>query len=130
MNSRSKTVFLILLLFQGLHSIEEYLGNLWTRFPPVDHVTRLLSESRATSFLLLNIGFFVFGIWCWLIPVRGDYNMARSLVWFWILVEILNGIGHSIWALYEKAYVPGILTAPFLLGISLYLMIKLRHSSP
>ena len=50
-------------------------------------------------FLIMNIGFFIFGILCWLLfPVLKDYLVLRGLVWVWIVIEIINGVGHSIFS--------------------------------
>ena len=124
MDSRTKIIFLILVLVQGLHSVEEYIGRLWEIFPPARFITGLISENPETSFLIINIGFFTFGIWCWFFPVLRNYNFARGLIWFWIVIEMINGIGHPFWALYEREYVPGVVTALILLILSIYL---LRH---
>lgn len=124
MDSRSKIFFLILVLVQGLHSVEEYIGRLWEIFPPLRFLSGLISENPETGFLIINIGFFIFGIWCWFFPVLRNYNYARGLIWFWIVIEMINGIGHPFWALYEREYVPGVVTALILLILSIYL---LRH---
>ena len=124
MDSRNKIIFLLLVLVQGLHSVEEYFGQLWNVFPPAKFVTGLISENPETGFLIINIGFFIFGIWCWFFPVLRNYNYARGLIWFGIVIEMINGIGHPLWALYEREYVPGVVTALILLILSIYL---LRH---
>ena len=124
MDSRSKIFFLILVLAQGLHSVEEYIGRLWETFPPLRFLSGLISENPETGFLIINIGFFIFGIWCWFFPVLRNYNYARRLIWFWVVIEMINGIGHPLWALYEREYVPGVITALILLILSIYL---LRH---
>ena len=122
MDSRNKIIFLILILVQGLHSVEEYIGRLWEIFPLARVLTSLISENLETGFLIFNIGFFIFGIWCWFFPVLRNYKYALGLIWFWIVIEIINGIGHSFWALYERAYVPGVVTALILLILSIYLL--------
>lgn len=33
----------------------------------------------------------------------------------------INGIGHAVWAIYERAYVTGVATAPVLLILAVYL---------
>ncbi len=124
MDSRSKILFLILVLAQGLHSVEEYIGRFWEIFPPLRFLSGLISEDLETGFLIINIGFFIFGIWCWVFPVLRNYKYARRLIWFWIVIEMINGIGHPFWALYEREYVPGVVTALILLILSIYL---LRH---
>lgn len=121
MDSRIKIAFLILVLVQGLHSVEEYIGRLWENFPPAMLFTSLVSNNLETGFLIINIGLFIFGILCWLFPVRMDFAIARGIIWFWIAIEIINGIGHPIWALYQTAYAPGVATAPILLVMAVYL---------
>jgi len=121
MNNRNKTIFLVLVLFQGFHSVEEYIGKLWNVFPPARFFTSIVSKNLEIGFLIINISLFLFGIWCWLLPVKKDYAVARGLIWFWIVIEIINGVGHPIWAIYERTYVPGVVTAPILLILSVYL---------
>ncbi|GJM04573.1 MAG: hypothetical protein DHS20C09_05640 [marine bacterium B5-7] len=122
MNQKIKWTFLILVLVQGLHSIEEYVGKLWENFPPARVLCSLVSDNLETGFLIINIGLFVFGLWCWLFPIRKNYFYAQFLVWFWIVLELINGIGHPIWTILQKAYTPGVLTAPILLVIAIILL--------
>ena len=124
MNQKIKWPFLLLVLVQGLHSIEEYVGKLWGNFPPARVLCSLVSDNLVTGFLIINIGLFVFGLWCWLFPIRKNYFYAQFLVWFWIVLELINGIGHAIWTIVQKAYTPGILTAPILLVIAIILLRK------
>ena len=60
MDRKFKLGFLVLILVQGLHSIEEYIGKLWNVFPPATLLTSLISENLETGFLIANIGIFVF----------------------------------------------------------------------
>jgi Protein of unknown function with HXXEE motif len=121
MESRIKIAFLLLVITQGLHSVEEYFGKLWEVLPPARFLSGLVSENLERGFLIINTGLFIFGLWCWLFPVRKNYFFAPILIWFWIAIEMINGIGHPVWALYERTYVPGLVTAPLLLIISSYL---------
>ena len=121
MNSKIKLVFLILVLIQAMHSIEEYIGKLWDFFPPAAFLTSLFSKNLETGFLIVSIGLFVFGIMCWLFPIRGNYSAAKGILWFWIILEIINGVGHSIWSIYQQSYTPGLITAPFLFITAIYL---------
>ena len=57
MNNNTKTTFLILILLQGLHSIEEYIGKLWDVFPPVKYFTSLFfrkPQNRIFNCLVFN----------------------------------------------------------------------------
>lgn len=125
MPKRIKIIFLFLVLIQGLHSIEEYIGKLWDVFPPARFLTGLVSNNHGTGFLIINIGLFIFGIWCWLFPVRKEYASAAGFIWSWIIIEMINGIGHPLWTLFEGRYEPGVITSLPLLILSTYLGILL-----
>ena len=73
MDNRIKITFLILVLIQGLHSIEEYFGRLWKVFPPARLLCNLVSENPESGFLIINILIFIFGLLCWLITVHKNY---------------------------------------------------------
>ena len=125
MDNKTKITFLILVLFQGLHSIEEYMGKLWEVFAPAKYLTGLFSEDHRTGFLIANIGIFVIGVSCWLLLYSKFESVARKVVWIFILIEIINGIGHPAWSMYQKNYTPGALTAPLLLITTLFLAYRL-----
>jgi hypothetical protein len=61
--------------------------------------------------------------------VRGRWPIARLLVGVWIVIEVINGIGHPLWTLRERGYTPGVATAPVLLALALSLMWQLKKSS-
>ena len=124
MNQKINWTFLILVLVQGLHSVEEYFGKLWESFPPARVLCSFVSDNLVTGFLIINIGLFVFGLWCWFFPIRKNYYYAQFLIWFWIILELINGIGHPIWTFLQKGYTPGMLTAPILLLLTIYLLRK------
>ncbi|NER12865.1 HXXEE domain-containing protein [Leptobacterium flavescens] len=121
MEPRVKIRFLILVLVQALHSTEEYIGKLWEVSAPAEYLSGLISSDIETGFLVINVGLFVFGIFCWLFIVRTNHRFAPFFIWFWIVLEIVNGLGHLLWSFYEKNYIPGLWTAPFLLIAAVYL---------
>ncbi len=125
-----RTTFIILILFQGLHSIEEYIGKLWKIFSITELFRNFVFGNIETCFIVINIGLFIFGLWCWLVPVRRNYIFARKLIWFWIVIEMMNGIGHSILAIYKRAYIPGVATSPILLITAVYLIHQLLRNGP
>ena len=69
----------------------------------------------ALGFLIVNATLVAFGLWCWAVPVRSGWGAARAIAWFWTLLELGNGIGHSALALFQGSYFPGVATAPLLL---------------
>ena len=111
---------------QIAHSIEEYLGRLWESFPPARFVSGLISSNHELGFIVGNIALAMFGLWCLVIPVRREWPSAAAFMWFWIVVETVNGIGHPLWTLRQGGYTPGVLTAPLLLAAGLYLGFQLR----
>ena len=122
-----RSTFLALVLTQVAHSVEEYVGRLWETFPPAAFLTGLVSANREVGFLVLNVSLGLFGIWCAAIPVRRGWASAPALMWFWVVLETINGIGHPAWSMVQRSYTPGVLTAPLLLGIALLLAGQLRR---
>jgi hypothetical protein len=127
---RSRLAFLLLVLAQAAHSIEEYTARLYEVFAPARFVSGLVSSDLSTGFLVVNAALVGFGVWCWAVPVRSGWRSARGLAWLWALLELGNGIGHATLALSRGAYFPGALTAPLLLVLSAWLVARLlRHAS-
>ena len=132
--SRFQVTFGALVAAQTAHSIEEYFGRLWESFPPAAFVSGLISADREIGFVVINCALVAFGFWCLLVPVRRGWPSAPGIAWFWVVLETINGVGHSAWSLRQRAYTPGVLTAPVLLAIALYLASQLarapRQASP
>jgi len=119
MKSRVKIAFLFLVLAQGLHSIEEYRGKLWENLPPARFVCSLVSDDLEKGFIILNVLLFLFGMICWLLTIWNKINLV--FLWLWTVVEMINGVTHPAWAVYTKAYAPGMFTSPLLLLLAVYL---------
>jgi hypothetical protein len=126
-HTRTRSTFLALVLAQSAHSIEEYVGRLWESFPPAAFLTGLVSANREVGFLVINIALVLFGLWCVAVPVRRDWTSASSFMWFWAILQTINGIGHLGWSLVQRSYTPGVLTAPLLLALALVLARQLRR---
>ena len=125
MYQRIKITFLLLIIFQGLHSAEEFIGNLWDVFPPAHYICGLVSSNPESGFLAINTGLLVLGLFSWFISTRNHKITFTGLIWIWVVIELINGIGHSVWSVMQKSYTPGVLTAPFLLLLSVYLVKEL-----
>jgi hypothetical protein len=128
LTSRSATTFGLLILAQAAHSIEEYAGRLWETFPPARFVSGLVSSDLRLGFLIGNVALVTFGVWCYLWPVSRRWPSARAFALGWALVELINGLGHPLWALRQGDYVPGVATAPVLLVFSVMLLAQIRAS--
>lgn len=114
-------------LAQAAHSVEEYVGRLWESFPPARFLTGLIAQDLERGFLVINASMLVFGVWCWLWPVRRGWPSAVYLAWAWVVVQVINGIGHPLWTLRQGSYTPGVATAPVLLVLAVYLANQVRH---
>ena len=124
--TRLQQTFLALVTVQAAHSLEEYLGRLWESFPPATFLTGLISQDLEVGFIVINTSLVVFGFWCFLWPVRRQWPSATALIWFWIVIETVNGIGHPLWSMQQGGYTPGLATAPALLVLALALIWQLR----
>lgn len=127
--SRFRATFGALVLAQAAHSIEEYAGCLWESFPPARFLTGLISQDLELGFIVINGTFVAFGAWCWLWPVRRAWPSAPVIGGMWVVVELINGVGHPLWSLRQGAYTPGAATAPVLLILALYLAWQMRSSA-
>lgn len=125
MARRSQLAFLLLVLAQAAHSVEEYVARLYEVFAPARFVSSLVSNDLAVGFLIANASLVAFGFWCWAVAVRSGGRLGRGLAWFWSLLELGNGTGHLVLAFSRGGYFPGALTAPLLLGLAAWLAVLL-----
>jgi hypothetical protein len=129
MDATVRTAFLLLVLAQAAHSLEEYVFRLYDFFAPARFVSGLVSENLALGFAVVNIGIVLFGIWCYVARVRPGHLSAPLWIWPWVAVEAMNGILHPAIALSRRAYFPGAVSAPILAVLSLYLAVRLIRPS-
>jgi hypothetical protein len=79
---RSQFAFLLLILAQRAHYIEEYATSLYEAFTPARFVSSLVSNNLSLGFSFVNAALVTFGLWCWAVPVRSGWRAARGLAWF------------------------------------------------
>jgi len=127
MKSRSKLTFLLLILAQAAHSVEEYVFRLHDVWAPARFVSGLFSDDLDTGFIIFNTTLILFGFWCYFAFVRTGHRWARVWVWVWIIIELGNGIGHTVVTLVRGSYFPGVITAPLLLVLSVYLAVQMMQ---
>jgi len=113
--------FLALIGVQTLHSLEEYAYQLYLVFPPARAVSSFFSSDLATGFLIFNGALVLFGLWCFAFPIWREWRSATALAWVWVLIELINGVGHPTWAIAAREYRPGVATACLLLPLALML---------
>ena len=131
MNAASRVVntFGALVLAQAAHSTEESIGQLWVSFPPARFVSGLVATNPEHGFVFLNICIVALGAWCYFWPVRRQWRIATPIIWLWTVIEMINGVVHPSWSILQRGYTPGVITAPILLVLALYLA-TLQHRSP
>ena len=127
--TRLQLTFLALVVVQAAHSVEEYRGRLYDVFTPARLVSGMISSNLERGFVIFNVAFVAFGLWCFLWPVRQRWRSARGFVWLWIAIELINGVGHPAWSAMVGGYTPGIATAPLLLALALYLVRQLTRTT-
>jgi hypothetical protein len=66
---RSRLFFLLLVVAQVAHSVEEYATRLYEVFVPARFVSGLFSDDVAVGFVIANIIIITVGIWCYVGPV-------------------------------------------------------------
>ena len=125
--SPSMPVFGLLILTQAAHSLEEYAGRLYDVFPPARAVAGLFSSDLRLGFVIFNVLLVGFGAWCYFWPVRRHWTSAKGLMWIWVGIELINGVGHPVWSLSVHGYTPGVVTALVLLPLALALLWQLRE---
>lgn len=99
-----ETFFLLFLVTQIFHSLEEVATGFHKRFPLFTMPLWLF-----IVFELLFQGFF------WLVFSQDPFEMKVVLGHVFALLMFANGLWHIVWWGIEKRYVPGLLTAPILL---------------
>ena len=124
-----KSLFLLLMVSQALHSLEEYFFELWEVFAPARYVSGLISDNLTVGFIVINTVVVSLGFWCYLFPVRKAWSGAILVMWAWALLEFGNGVGHAIFALQQGGYFPGLITAIPLLVFSCLLFSRLISSN-
>ena len=124
-----RTGFLLLILAQALHSVEEYWFRLYDLFPPARYVAGLFGIDRPAGFVVANTLLVLFGLWCWFARVRPQHPAARGFIWFWALLETANGVGHIALSIAAGGYFPGLATAPLLLAVGVGLLLRLVRTS-
>jgi hypothetical protein len=125
---RIRTAFLLLVLAQALHSIEEYCFRLFDVLAPARFVSGLIGVDRATGFVVANVALFLFSLWCYFRRIAPGHPSARAYAWGWATIEILNAIAHAALAVAAGGYFPGLATAPLLLVAGGSLASRLRRA--
>ena len=123
-----KIAFSLLVLVQAAHSFEEIKFELWRYVAPSRWIGKLFHDDAAVGFAIANGLIIVFGFWCYLARVRPGHRTAKFWITLWALVELVNGFGHPLMALYQGSYFPGAYTAPLLFAVAVYSLFALSQA--
>ncbi len=123
--------FWLLALAQTAHSIEEMTAGLydffWIATGRLHGVLPGFPQMRmkATTFAVINMA--IIATLLAAVPfVRSRRPVALGLAWVAAIVELANGTGHLAGTVVFSGYVPGVITAPFLLLTGILLLQELR----
>ncbi|MBT8233607.1 MAG: HXXEE domain-containing protein [Saprospiraceae bacterium] len=128
MDQKTKKLFLIVVLCQACHSLEEFTGRLWESFPPAEALCDLISDDHETGFLIINIGILLFGLAAYLFFLKKNNSLSNFIIWFWVFIGFVNGIGHLVWSILQKEYTPGLATSQAVFLTTILLLIKFRET--
>ena len=128
MHLQTQTLFLLLIISQTLHSIEEYIFQLWEVLAPARFISGLIATDLAVGYSIANATIVAFGFWCYFGPVHHNWKSANFFMWFWVLLELGNSIGHTLFAVNQAGYFPGLYSTPLLFAFSLLLLLRLLKS--
>lgn len=128
MDTRSRALYLALVLTQAAHSVEEYVYRLYDVFAPARLISGLVSDDLRTGFVVVNVSLVLLGLWCYAARVRSGRRSATAWAWLWVLLETGNGIGHTLLAVSAGGYYPGAATALPLLVLAILLGTRLLHA--
>ncbi len=106
------STFLVMIVVQAVHAIEEFLFDFWNVFPPMRAVyggVPRLGERVFIAFHALLIGI---GLWSYRRWVRGGGASARTVMRWGILVQSFTVLLHAAWFLAGLRYQPGLATTP------------------
>ena len=43
------------------------------------------------------------------------------IAWAWVTLELVNGVGHTVWSMMQNGYTPGLITSLLLLPLAVLL---------
>ena len=128
MRHDTRNAFLVLVLAQAAHSIEEYAFRLWQVLIPERVVFGALTDARPVGFAIANVLVVAFGVWCYVARVRPGRASAVRWTWLWVLVELSNAVVHMSMGIARGGYFPGLATAPILLVLAVFLAFQLLRT--
>ena len=106
--------FVLLGLIQLVHSQEE----IWTGFNKRWFVFTMPRWAFITFEVLFSIPIVAY-------IINPHLLFANVYVPVFALIMFINGIGHIVWGLVKKSYVPGLVTAPLFVAVFVFYYVSL-----
>lgn len=135
-----RLAFLVLVVCQLLHSLEEYSAHLYDRLESVRYVSGLVSYDLHVGLAIIDLSLIALAAPSYLLICSSARRAASVVAWVWVVVELVNATGHVVLAVAESSYFfgdifvvaagsyfPGVLTAPLLLAVASILAVLLRR---
>jgi hypothetical protein len=122
------SAYLVMIVVQVVHAMEEFLFHFWDVFPPMRVVyggTPGLGERVFIAFHALLIGI---GLWSYRRWVRGGGASARTVVRWGIFVQSFTVLLHAAWFLTELRYQPGLATTTLFVPAIALAIVALKHA--
>ena len=109
---------------QSAHFAEETATGFHERFPALFG----LPSMPLSVFVVFNLAWL--GIWIASVTgLRSARTAAFFAAWFLGIAGMLNGIAHPLLAVAVGGYFPGLVTSPFIGGVSVWLWLRLRGAT-
>lgn len=131
-SGRLERRFWLLALAQAAHSIEEMASGLydffWIATGRLHALVPAFSQIRMSAPTFAVINMMIIAVLFGAVPFVGARHPAAvALAWIAAIVELANGAGHLAGIVVFSGYVPGALTAPFLLWTGFLLFKELAR---
>jgi hypothetical protein len=128
MKTKIGPMFLLLVILQAIHSVEEFIFGLYEKFPPMVFLYRNAPYLAKPAFVISNVLLVLIGLvafYSWVQPARKE---ATVVVWIGIIVECLNVVAHLVWAALIGGYNPGLVTGLLFVPVLVYLSYLNRYT--
>src|SRR6266446_3276848 len=127
MNGNIRTMFLLLVILQAIHSAEEFIFRLYERFPPMRLLYQNAPYLAKPAFVISNASLVLIGLGCFYYWVQPARKGARAVVWVWLIMESLNVTAHLVWAILIGGYNPGLVSGVLFVPVLIYLFYLMRR---
>lgn len=130
MSNNFNRTFLLLAIAQAVHSLEEYVFELWEYLYPARFLSGLVSEDLPFGFAVINSAIVALIFLSYRAVARSSKFPTTMIAWFWAILETVNGAAHLGFGATSGGYFPGLYTSPFLLVLGGILLRQLMVNAP